>query len=82
MSNVYRESVASGNLFFKRYELAVARQCSKAFTISRSFSVLLGEIQKKDLRYKNMKIIKGMVKIKWKQEEKNYQKNLLKRKEQ
>lgn len=64
MSNVYRESAASGNLVFKRYELAVSRQCSKAFTISRSFSVLLGEIQKKDLRYKNMKIMKGMVKIK------------------
>lgn len=64
MSNVCRESVASGNLVFKRYELAVARQCSKAFVISRSFSVLLGEIQKKDLRYKNMKIIKGMVKFK------------------
>ena len=64
MSNVCRKSVASGNLLFKRYELAVARQCSKAFTISRSFSVLLEEIQKKDLRYKNMKIMKGMVKIK------------------
>lgn len=64
MSNVCRESVASGNLVFKRYELAVARQCSKAFTISRSFSVLLGEIQKKDSRYKNVKIIKGMVKFK------------------
>ena len=58
MSNVYRESVASGNLLFKRYELAVARQCSKAFTISRSFSVLLEEIQKKNSRYENIKIIK------------------------
>jgi hypothetical protein len=64
MSNVHRESAASGNLVFKRYELAVARQCSKAFKISRSFSVLLGEIQKKNSRYENIKIIKGMVKIK------------------